>query len=153
MSKTLFMESTKIEVAKTLTEIEYLLSQAGATGIAKDYKDKRPVALYFRLAVGAQEIPFMLPARVEPIFVVLQKRLQPQNRTKRAAQTLEQAERVAWRQILRWTEAQLALIETGMVEAVEVFMPYIQVGEHQTFFSRLKEGGFKLLPATTEAAT
>jgi hypothetical protein len=40
------------------------------------------------------------------------------------AELQQQAERIAWRQILRWLQAQLALIETGMVDAPEVFFPY-----------------------------
>lgn len=36
-----------------------------------------------------------------------------------------QAKRTAWRQILRWIDAQLALIEVGQASAFEVFMPYL----------------------------
>jgi hypothetical protein len=36
---------------------------------------------------------------------------------------------VAWRQILRWVEAQLALIDTGMVQPQEVFLSYAIVNQ------------------------
>lgn len=57
-----------------------------------------------------------------------------------------QAKRIAWRQILRWVEAQLALVETDMVKMQEVFMPYIQVNiKGQTLYEKLEESKFKML--------
>jgi hypothetical protein len=60
---------------------------------------------------------------------------------------MEQAERVAWRQLLRWVQAQLAMIDTGMVRTEEVFMPYIVVNAatNQTLFERMVETQFKML--------
>lgn len=48
-----------------------------------------------------------------------------------ATKTAEQAQRVAWRVLKSWIEAQIAIIETGMVAADEVFLPYqiVQGGE------------------------
>jgi hypothetical protein len=58
----------------------------------------------------------------------------------------EQAKRIAWRQILRWSEAQVALIETEMVKTEEVFMPYIQLDSSgKTLFEKIQEGNFKQL--------
>lgn len=48
--------------------------------------------------------------------------------------TQEQATRVAWRIVRSWVEAQLAIIETGMVAAEEVFLPYRLVGDGQTVY-------------------
>jgi hypothetical protein len=55
------------------------------------------------------------------------------------------ARRIAWRQVLRWVEAQLALIETGMVKTQEVFLPYAMVGQNgkrRTMFEVLEEKQF-----------
>jgi hypothetical protein len=41
---------------------------------------------------------------------------------------------VAWRQILRWVQAQMALVETKMVKVEEVFLPYIQGPGGQTVY-------------------
>src|SRR6266478_5746936 len=38
----------------------------------------------------------------------------------------EQAYRVAWRNILDWVQAQMALLEIGMAKIEEVFLPYMQ---------------------------
>jgi hypothetical protein len=54
-----------------------------------------------------------------------------------------QAKRVAWRQILRWVEAQLALTETKMAKLHEVFMPYLIVDKGQTIFEKLESQNWK----------
>ncbi|MDD4980682.1 MAG: hypothetical protein PHC54_05390 [Candidatus Omnitrophica bacterium] len=55
----------------------------------------------------------------------------------------QQAKRVAWRQILRWVEAQMALVETNMVKIQEVFMPYIQMTiSGQTLYEKIEQKGF-----------
>jgi len=41
----------------------------------------------------------------------------------------EQAERVAWRILKDWIEAQLALIATRMVSLDQVMLPYMLMGE------------------------
>ena len=58
----------------------------------------------------------------------------------------EQAFRTAWRIIKDWGEAQLALLETEMVDFEEVFMPYILSGR-ETLYQALSEGRVKALPA------
>lgn len=40
----------------------------------------------------------------------------------------EQARRVAWRILKDWIEAQIALLESGMVEMEEIFLPYMLAG-------------------------
>ena len=91
---------------------------------------------------------FALPVRVEPVFKILNSnRKYEYDRSQKAAQDREQAERVAWRQLFRWCQAQVAMIEIGMVEALEVFLPYLQNESGQTLFQVFKESGMKLLPA------
>jgi hypothetical protein len=64
----------------------------------------------------------------------------------------EQAERVGWRQLKRWLEAQLALVETEMVEMREVFAPYLLAEDGRTLFECLEESRFKALPAPAKEA-
>lgn len=59
----------------------------------------------------------------------------------------QQAERVAWRQLLRWVQAQLAMIECGMTEASEVFFPYMQMLSGNTIYELFKASEFKQLAA------
>ena len=62
----------------------------------------------------------------------------------RIKDTREQAERVAWRILKDWVEAQMALIDIEMARFEEVFLPYIQTNNGQTVYARLEEKQFLL---------
>ncbi len=64
-----------------------------------------------------------------------------------------QAERTAWRQVLRWVEAQMAMIDAGMTQTQEVFMPYAVIPgtDNKTMFQAW-ESQQKQLAAPSEAA-
>lgn len=143
--KDLFMGTTEVEATKTISLIQEHLAKMGANQIATQYDENRePAAVYFTLKVGGNIVPFQLPARIDPIYKILR-----QGRDYRSIEADKaQAKRVAWRQIYRWIQAQTALIETGMVVAEEVLMPYIQVAPNETLYQRAVSGGFaKLLTA------
>jgi hypothetical protein len=64
----------------------------------------------------------------------------------------EQATRVAWRILKDWIEAQLALIQTGMVSVEQVFLPFAQSSSGKTLCEVLRERKFaQLLERTTPA--
>ena len=138
----IYMGTTKIEPEKTAAEIQRVLAQCGAQQIAIDYANLKITALRWTMSVSGQNQCFILPVRVRPVYELMNRNRQ---RTDMA-----QAERTAWRQILRWIQAQLALIETSMVEPAEVFSPYMQVGRDQTLYQRIAESGLKLLAAATD---
>lgn len=136
------MQTTGIPAERTAQEISYLLAQAGATAVLTEYgKDKKISGLGFRLRVRETEVPFLLPVRVNPVFKALQAERSPKNREKKAEEDALQAEKVAWRQLLRWIQAQLAMIDTGMVASDEVFMPYVQTSTGQTLYEKLITSG------------
>ena len=56
----------------------------------------------------------------------------------------EQAYRVAWRNILDWVEAQMALLEIEMAKIEEIFLPYMVNSTGETFFERMEQRGFLL---------
>jgi hypothetical protein len=56
----------------------------------------------------------------------------------------EQAYRVAWRNILDWVEAQMALLEIEMAKIEEIFLPYMVNATGETFFERMEQRGFLL---------
>jgi hypothetical protein len=143
----LYMATTEIPALRTSQEIGSLLVEAGATAVLTEYaKDRKISGLSFKLMVRDREVPFSLPVRVEPVFLCLQKQRATFHRARKEQQDREQAERVAWRQLLRWIQAQLAMIDTGMVEAGEVFLPYTQMSSGQTLYERLTVGGHLALP-------
>lgn len=146
------MESTEISASKTAAEISTALVEAGAREISLQYDEtNKLVGLRFVLLVEKMPIQFALPVRVEPVFKILNGRRQNWGQFSKSAMVKkdrEQAERVAWRQLLRWIQAQLAMIDTGMVQAQEVFLPYLlHAGTQQTLFEYFKGDGMKLLAA------
>ena len=107
MAKTLFMETTQITAEKTAGEIMATLVSSGARQIALDYDAGRISGLSFVLPVNGLHLLFKLPSRVEPVFKVLNERRpaetwQRGNQKDWAERDRQQAERVAWRQLLRW---------------------------------------------------
>ena len=143
-----YLKTTTIPTMKTIGEIQIFLTDAGADAIQieNDSTTREPKAMSFLYEVNGRKIPFRLPARVEPVYEKLHRERSIRTRSKYEEQDYEQARRVAWRQILYWVKAQFALIDTGMVEAAEVFLPYAQVGIDETFYQKLKAGKFKALP-------
>lgn len=147
VGKRLYMGTTVISAAKTLANINELLSQAGAVRIMQTYDGFGGVTgLTFALDIDGQQWPFSVPARIEPVFEILQSKRPPRTREKNEERDRQQAVRVAWRMILRWLEAQIALIETGMVKTQEVFLPYLRVKGGQTMFEVIEAKGPKALP-------
>jgi hypothetical protein len=138
--KSLFMETTKIEPSQTVGEIQRILGQYGASAIRTDYENSEVVAVSFTIKLNGDQIPFRLPCRYEAIeqYFKSKRKRRPYKKN-----DTTQAKRVAWRQILRWIEAQLALTETGMTKLHEVFMPYLLVDKGQTLFERLESQNWK----------
>lgn len=147
----LFMERTKIEPDRTIADIQKELKKYGLRRFNVVYGDDgeiEAVAFTLRGAVpgtdmtGADypEMPYKLPARWEPLLGMategLTKYLKPDD--------LDQARRIAWRQIYRWIQAQLALVEVRMVTTAEVFLPYMMVdGSETTMYEKLVETKFQ----------
>lgn len=104
---------TEVPADQTVAEIQRMLVKAGATRIMTDYAGGQPASLTFEL----EGRPFQLPCRYKAVLATMKR---DNLRGKNEAQAL----RVAWRILKDWVEAQLALIETGMVATDEVFLPY-----------------------------
>jgi hypothetical protein len=134
MARNLYMGTTKIDAQKTAGEIIAELVKAGATSINTDYKNGVISGLRWVMKVNGHNAVFDMPVRVEPIAKLIRDR--------------DQAVRVAWRQLLRWVQAQNAMIQTGMVQASEVFFAYhVPAGDDRTLFQIAIESQFKALPA------
>lgn len=148
----LYMETTKKEARTTVAEIQSLLGGSRAVRACHtEFDEEGEVAsLGFVINVRGNDVPFRLPARFEPVFEHLQLKRSPQNRAKPESieRDRDQAVRVAWRQILRWVQAQLALVECGMVDMAEVFLPYALVQDNETtLYDRFIEGSQRMLEA------
>ncbi|WP_314191987.1 hypothetical protein [uncultured Arthrobacter sp.] len=123
--------STKISAAQTVAEMQSLLAQHGARRISVDYEASgMPSSLDFLLATPHGQRGFSLPANVDRMEALLQKedaagRLKAGSRAERTSQA--QAERVAWRVMKTWLEAQLALVAAGMIDVDQALLAFLQV--------------------------
>lgn len=133
--------STTIEAYKTVSEIENILVKHKAKSIMKNYNGEAIESLSFLVDVGYNQIPIKMPAKVDECLKVLQNEKKKNSKVKA---TREQAERVAWRILKDWVEAQMALLDINMVKMEEVFMPYIVDKTGQTLFEKLEERRFLL---------
>lgn len=116
--------STEVGAARTVAEIEKILSQHGATSIFKQYdKEGMIKALAFTIDTPLGQSSVRLPVDPEATLRVMCK---SGSGVPPRYQNQPQAVRVAWRQIKDWVEAQMALLETEMVKFDQIFLPYIE---------------------------
>lgn len=135
--------TTTVDAFKTVSEIEYILMRHKAKSIIKNYDGESITGLSFLIDTGVQQIPVRLPVRVDECLKVLKKEKR-ENPRKQIKDTREQAERVAWRILKDWVEAQMALLDIEMVKFEEIFLPYIETRGGRTIFERLEDRQFLL---------
>ncbi len=135
--------TTTVDSFKTVSEIEYILMKHKAKSIMKNYDGESIVGLSFLIDTGFQQIPVRLPVKVDECLKVLKKEKR-ENPRKQIKDTREQAERVAWRILKDWVEAQMALLDIEMVRFEEIFLPYIETDNGRTIYERLEEKQFLL---------
>ncbi len=157
----IYMENTKIDPAKTIGEIQGLLAKAGVKRIETEYAEGELCGLLFSIPFGGKELWYKLPARTDNIFKYRQAKRGLEKYEKRKKdpavkerlegwerQDKEQAKRIGWRQILRWLQAQFALMEVGMVDIKEIFLPYCLWEGKKTLYEVFEKDGPKLLEET-----
>lgn len=147
------MESTEIPASKTAGEVSSELIKAGATQIATSYVDGKVTGLRWTMKVNGIDALFEMPARVDPVYELFIRRRGSLWTSDEAKKTLrDKAERVAWRQLYRWIQAQNAMLETGMVQPMEIFTAYwIPPGQESTLFNQIMGRQFKMLEAGPSA--
>jgi len=140
--------STTISVEKTIAEIEKMLSKYGATKIMKEYDEfGNPSRLIFAIVTEHGEMPVKLPVNVDKILEVFKVQVSTKklpNKFWGGEWATEQANRVGWRIIKDWLDAQLTLLNIQMVKVHEIFLPYAYDSRSgQTLFQKMEESGFK----------
>lgn len=139
---TLYMESTKKEPEETIYEINMLLKQFGVRDVLVNYDDEQNVSS-FSFSINSKNgiLAFKLPVNHKPLW-----KLSKERKT-RYINCEQQARRVAWRQIYRWIQSQVALIQVDMVSVEEIFLPYLMMDNKNTLYEKLttSDFNFKLL--------
>ena len=128
--------TTSISSEKTSAEIQKKLSLAGAQAVLSEYnEDGVMCSMSFRI----NNIFFKLPINIDGVYSALSK----DRNVSKKFKTYEQASRVAWRIVKDWIEAQVAIIQAGQAELVQVFLPYAQNKDGKTVYEAIKDNGFK----------
>lgn len=129
--------TTKVDVYETLGKIQAQLVKHGAKKIMQDYDDHgRIAALSFLVETPTGPRGIRLPANTDAVHHVLTRQKVKCDR--------EQAERVAWRIIKDWVEAQMAILESEMVQMDEIFLPYMVNNNGQTLFEAYQKNQLRL---------
>lgn len=123
--------TTTVPAARTVGEVQALLAGAGASAIMLKYEAGLPVALAFRLTTAGGEREFALPCRWREVQAVLRKQ-RVEARFLQDAHALN----VSWRILKDWVAAQLAIVQAGLVQADEVFLPYLLTAQGATVYEQ-----------------
>lgn len=121
--------TTTIDATKSASECIARLAAHGADAIGITYAAKKPTGLTFRIETVHGQRQFSLPVNVDGTYKALVNANRAGHIAPRYAER-DQAERVAWRVLKDWLEAQLALIEAGVADMAEVMLPYLHVGDN-----------------------
>jgi len=132
--------TTSISAQKTVGEIMRILANHGAKAILTNYDDAGQVeSLSFQIATPQGDIGIRLPVDPDAALKVMSRQGVTNKYLNRAHAT-----RVAWRIVKHWVEAQMAIVETEMVRAEQVFLPYMMVDGNHTLYDAMKEKHFLL---------
>lgn len=125
--------TTTIDATKSATECIARLAAHGASAIGITYSDRKPTGITFRVQTVHGERQFSLPVNISGTHKALEAAWRD-GRIPNRYRDREQAERVAWRVLKDWLEAQLALIEAGAADMAEVMLPYLHVADGTTLY-------------------
>lgn len=141
--------TTTVTAGRTIGQVQGLLVEAGASKIMTEYDEVgRANGIAFTVRTAFGERSYMLPVNSERVFAVLcREKVSPRY------QTPEHAERVAWRIVKDWLEAQLAIIHTEMVTLDQVMLPYMASEGGRTVYELYVEREQKALPPVSESRT
>lgn len=127
--------TTAIEAQKSASECIAILAMHGARAVAMTYDNGLPGGLHFQVKTAFGDRAYALPTNVAGTKMVLEKAYRA-GKIPRSKSTLEQAQRTSWRVVKVWLEAQLALIEAGLVDLPQVMLPFMIDEAGQTVWQR-----------------
>jgi hypothetical protein len=126
-------------------EIQQMLAEHGAAGVATRYVDKEPVGVQFALDTPHGRRTFNLPVDIDAMHQLLTRQSQAGEirgtLSVGVVRSKEHAGRVAWRVVKDWLAAQLALVAAEMASLETVMLPYLVVDHtgttlHQRYLER-----------------
>ncbi len=140
--------TSTIDASRSMSKIEELLVEIGATNINKQYENKICTGITFLLfdLQLQQTLPFHLKAQVEECFTILWKDVKrPRPETRATLQ--QQANKTAWKILSDWTEIQCSMILLGQAKPLQMFLPFMyDMKTSETLFDKVANGKLNLLP-------
>ena len=144
MKKLIKNYTSDIPVEKTIAEIQQILAQNGARGIALEYDASGTIKdIFFKVRLRDKELPFRLPSKPDNVYAAVFAGMQYENRLRN--ERMKKAEAIAWRICKTWLEAQITLINLEQAKLEEVFLPYLVLPGNTTLFETMERNQF-LLP-------
>lgn len=127
--------TTSVPASRSIGQVQNLLVKAGARAIMSEYSDDGTASgISFAVETSFGPRTFTLPVNTEKVQTVLKRqRVQPR------FQSIEHAERVAWRILKDWIAAQLAIVQTEMVTLDQVMLPYMRAQGDRTVYELVVE--------------
>jgi hypothetical protein len=131
--------TTSIPAERSIMEVQKNLSSHGAGKIMTEY-DGAGIAesLSFQVVVGGNPIAYRLACNWRKIQKIME------GTRVRGKFDAKQSQRIAWRIIKDWVEAQMAIIEAEQATLDQVFLPYAITNHGDTVYERVKTEGYLL---------
>lgn len=129
--------TTKVPAVHTVGEIQGILAAHGARKVMMDYDEQGKVeAVTFALFVGDQLQGFRLVSNPAGAMSAMAKA--------GVKCTAEQAEKIAWRNIKDWIDAQIALVEIEQASMDELFLPMMVNDKQETLYQMFSKNRLML---------
>lgn len=137
--------TTSVHPDKTAREIQEVLAEAGARHVRTSYKPEggSVESVEFTLEIDGEQVGFRLAPDVEGMKRALEE---DESITASSRQTTEHAERVAWRNLKAWLEAQLAFRAANQAEIDQILLGWGITPSGDTIYEQIVENK-KLLEA------
>lgn len=131
--------TSSTSVSNIVSAIQKILLQFGATGIGFEYSNNGLITgIMFKIEdKDGNSRAVKVPSQWEKCKEVLVQQ--------GYYKSDEQAYRTALANIRDWLDAQLALLQTDMVEFRQIFLPYMTNMQGQTVYEYLEQTKYKLL--------
>jgi tRNA nucleotidyltransferase/poly(A) polymerase len=137
MKKLIKNYTTTISVERTIAEIQKLLAENGARGIATEYDENGHIKdVFFKIIIDEKELPYRLPVKTDKVVIALQQ--------EGLKSYTKNSEAIAWRICKTWLEAQITLINLQQAKIDEIFLPYLVMPNQKSLYEHVKENQYLL---------
>jgi hypothetical protein len=146
MAKTIKNYTSAVPVERTIASIEQELVKIGVTQIVKSYDSEGlPMGIIFSIQIPTVGFfNFKIPARVEAAHDLL--KTIPMYKKKNKEWLKAQSRRTAWKIVLEWVAAQVAMVQLNNIDAMQMFLQFSYNPKTQeTLYDRISGNGFRML--------